>query len=116
MAIVSKLIAEPIIHPAATQSGIHLLLTGTSDTVGTTGAWHVLSNNINSVPRQARIEIDIRDIDQARRDKVVESVLSKVESVAKERGVTYKIEMINQDPPATAGKQVCTSELLHPAI
>ena len=85
---------------------LRLLVTGTSDTVGTTGAWHVLSNNINSVPRQARIEIDIRDIDQARRDKVVESVLAKVKSVAHERGVTYKVDMINQDPPATCGKQV----------
>ena len=66
----------------------------------------MLSNNINSVPREARIEIDIRDIDLARRDSVVKAVLDKVKAVAQERGVTYSVDMINQDPPATAGDQV----------
>ena len=73
--------------------------------MGTTGAWHVLSNNINSVPREARIEIDIRDIDLERRDAVVKSVHDKVKSVAEKRGVTYSIDMINQDPPATCADQ-----------
>ncbi len=87
-------------------------LAGARDTVGTTGAWHVLSNNINSVPREARIEIDIRDIDLARRDSVVKSVLDKVKAVAEERGVSYWVDMINQDPPATSADQV-SLHLLH---
>lgn len=74
--------------------------------MGTAGAWHVLSNNINSVSREAKIEIDIRDIDLERRDAVVKSVHEKVKSVAEKRGVTYSIDMINQDPPATCSKQV----------
>lgn len=74
--------------------------------MGTTGAWHVLSNNINSVPREARIEIDIRDIDLERRDAVVKSVHDKVKSVAQKRGVAYSIDMINKDPPATCADQV----------
>ena len=80
--------------------------TGTQDTVGTTGAWHVLSNNINSVPREARIEIDIRDINLERRDAVVKSVHDKVKNVAEKRGVAYSIDMINKDPPATCADQV----------
>ena len=87
-------------------------LAGARDTVGTTGAWHVLSNNINSVPREARIEIDIRDIDLVRRDSVVQSVLDKVKAVAEERGVSYWVDMINQDPPATSAHQV-SLHLLH---
>lgn len=87
---------------------MHLWATGTQDTVGTTGAWHVLSNNINSVPREAKIEIDIRDIDLERRDAVVKSVHEKVKNVAEKRGVTYSIDMINQDPPATCADQVFT--------
>ena len=74
--------------------------------MGTTGAWHVLSNNINSVPSEARIEIDIRDIDLAQRDGVVQSVLDKAKEVAEERGVTYKVDMINQDPPAKCADRV----------
>lgn len=69
----------------------------------------MLSNNINSVSREARIEIDIRDIDLERRDAVVKSVREKVKSVAEKRGVTYSIDMINQDPPATCAKQVLAS-------
>lgn len=71
----------------------------------------MLSNNINSVPREARIEIDIRDIDLARRDSVVKSVLDKVKAVAEERGVSYWVDMINQDPPATSGDQVSLHSL-----
>ena len=66
----------------------------------------MLSNNINSVPREARIEIDIRDIDLVRRDNVVKSVLDKVKAVAEESGVSYWVDMINQDPPATSAHQV----------
>lgn len=102
---------DPVL--AAAEVALHVeaqaKATGTSDTVGTTGAWHVLSNNINSVPREARIEIDIRDIDLQRRDKVVKSVLDKVKAVADERGVTFKVDMINQDPPATCGAQIVSA-------
>lgn len=66
----------------------------------------MLSNNINSVPREAKIEIDIRDIDLERRDAVVKSVHDKVKSVAEKRGVTYNIDMINQDPPNKCADQV----------
>lgn len=66
----------------------------------------MLSNNINSVPREARIEVDIRDINLERRDAVVKSVHDKVESVAQKRGVAYSIDMINKDPPATCADQV----------
>ena len=72
----------------------------------------MLSNNINSVPREARIEIDIRDIDLARRDGVVQSVLDKVKAVAEERGVSCWVDMINQDPPATSAHQV-SLHLIH---
>ncbi len=76
----------------------------------------MLSNNINSVPREARIEIDIRDIDLERRDSVVKSVLDKVQAVAEQRGVTYEVDMINQDPPATCGHQVGLSLLTYMCI
>lgn len=99
---------DPVL--AAAEVALHLeeyvLSQGTQDTVGTTGAWHVLSNNINSVPREARIEVDIRDINLERRDAVVKSVHDKVESVAQKRGVAYSIDMINKDPPATCADQV----------
>ena len=50
---------------------------GSHDAVGTTGAWHIKSNAINAVPKEARIEVDIRDIDGRRRDQTVKSVQKK---------------------------------------
>lgn len=48
------------------------------DAVGTTGYWDISPNAVNSVPRVARLEIDVRDIDGARRDATVASILEKV--------------------------------------
>ena len=58
------------------------------------------------MPKEARIEVDIRDIDLARRDAVVESLLQKVKAVSQQRGLQYKIEQINQDPPTACADQV----------
>lgn len=49
--------------------------TGAIDAVGTTGFVQLGPNAMNSVPRDAKLEIDIRDIDAARRDATVKSVL-----------------------------------------
>ena len=51
------------------------LAAGAIDAVGTTGYVQLGPNTMNSVPREARLEIDIRDIDAARRDATVEKVL-----------------------------------------
>ncbi len=44
------------------------------DAVGTTGLFEISPNAVNSVPRGARLEIDVRDIDGARRDATVASI------------------------------------------
>lgn len=51
---------------------------GAVDAVGTTGFWEVSPNAVNSVPRGARLEIDVRDIDGPRRDATVASIKAKV--------------------------------------
>ena len=48
---------------------------GAIDAVGTTGFVQIGPNSMNSVPREAKLEIDIRDIDAARRDRTLSSVL-----------------------------------------
>ena len=48
---------------------------GAIDAVGTTGFLQIGPNSMNSVPREAKLEIDIRDIEAARRDRTVASVL-----------------------------------------
>jgi len=55
--------------------------TGAIDAVGTTGYVQIGPNTMNSVPREAKLEIDLRDIDADRRDSTVQSVL-KVSSTS----------------------------------
>lgn len=40
-----------------------------------TGLFEIGPNTVNSVPREAKLEIDIRDINATRRDAIVASVL-----------------------------------------
>ncbi|PNH09430.1 N-carbamoyl-L-amino acid hydrolase [Tetrabaena socialis] len=79
----------------------HVLGTGSGDTVGTTGTFEVSPGAINSVPREARLAIDIRDTDGPRRDSVVEGVLASAADIAHRRKVRVASRIINQDPPAT---------------
>jgi N-carbamoyl-L-amino-acid hydrolase len=72
-----------------------VLATGSVDTVGTVGVCDVFPGAVNSIPSRARIEVDVRDIDEARRD----SVLAKIRSACEEIGV-------NADPPAQCASSV----------
>jgi N-carbamoyl-L-amino-acid hydrolase len=80
--------------------------TGAIDTVGTTGICEIHPGAINSIPSQATLGIDIRDIDGARRDLAVQQVLEDIEEIGSKRGVAFEIEMINSDPPASSDPAV----------
>lgn len=75
--------------------------TGAIDTVGTVGVCEVFPGAVNSIPSRVRLETDIRDIDAARRDSVINTLKSACADVASRRGVTIATEMVNADPPAT---------------
>ena len=80
--------------------------TGAIDTVATVGVLKVGPGAINSVPRTAEMEIDVRDIDGKRRDDVVAKIIAKGEEIAARRKVRWAYEMINADPPATCAPKV----------
>ena len=48
--------------------------TGAIDTVGTVGVCEVFPGAVNSIPSRVRLETDIRDIDGARRDSVLDAL------------------------------------------
>jgi ureidoglycolate amidohydrolase len=75
--------------------------TGAIDTVGTVGLCEVFPGAVNSIPSRVRLETDIRDIDAARRDTVIDKLKTACEEVAERRGVSIRTEMVNADPPAT---------------
>jgi N-carbamoyl-L-amino-acid hydrolase len=78
---------------------------GSINTVATTGFCEVYPNAVNSVPSRVKLEIDIRDVEQARRDQVIRNVIQGVEQVCTRRGIKYSVEIINIDPPAKSGSE-----------
>ena len=77
--------------------------TGAIDTVGTVGVCDIFPGAVNSIPSRVKIEIDVRDIDGARRDAVLRAIDEACGRVAERRGVKLKKEVLNADPPAQSG-------------
>lgn len=80
--------------------------TGAIDSVGTVGVCDVFPGAVNSVPSRTRLEVDVRDIDEARRDQVLVRISAACDEVAVRRGVTVRIEPINADPPAQSSPRI----------
>jgi len=74
--------------------------TGVIDTVATTGICDIFPRAVNSVPSRAKMEIDIRDIEGARRDRVLQKIKEAAQEIAKRRRITLTHELLNADPPA----------------
>jgi ureidoglycolate amidohydrolase len=80
--------------------------TGAVDTVGTTGVCQVFPGAVNSVPSRTLLEIDVRDIDGARRDSVLDRIRRSCDEVSRARGVTVSVQPINADPPASCAPEL----------
>jgi ureidoglycolate amidohydrolase len=80
--------------------------TGATDTVGTVGVCEVFPGAINSIPSRVRLEIDVRDIDQARRDGVLGALSKACEEIAARRRVMVRKEVINADAPAQSSTAI----------
>lgn len=79
---------------------------GSINTVATTGFCEVYPNAVNSVPSRVKLEIDVRDVEQSRRDQVIRNIIQGVEQVCTRRDIKYSVDIINIDPPAKAGSEV----------
>jgi ureidoglycolate amidohydrolase len=80
--------------------------TGAIDTVGTVGVCEVFPGAVNSIPSLVKLETDIRDIDKARRDSVLEALRNKCAEVATRRGVSITTELVNADPPTESDAEI----------
>jgi ureidoglycolate amidohydrolase len=79
---------------------------GRADTVATTGICLVHPGACNSIPNWVVLEIDARDTELASRDRVVDRIRQAVDRIAHRRGVRAEVEVLNADPPASAGREV----------
>ena len=75
--------------------------TGAIDTVGTVGVCDVFPGAVNSIPSRVQLTTDVRDIDGARRDRVLAALAEAASEVSARRGVKITSELINADPPTT---------------
>jgi N-carbamoyl-L-amino-acid hydrolase len=80
--------------------------TGAIDTVGTVGVCEVFPGAVNSIPSRVKLETDIRDIDRARRDSVLDALRGKCTEAAARRGVNISTELVNADPPTTSDEAI----------
>ncbi len=82
---------------------------GSPDTVATTGVCRVHPGAINSIPERVTLEIDVRDIDQEPRDRVIASIGRAVGEIAAGRGVAAILECLNSDPPARSSDLIMSA-------
>ncbi|GLT42224.1 hypothetical protein SLA2020_162370 [Shorea laevis] len=86
---------------------IHVLESGSLDTVGTVGILELHPGAINSIPSKAHLEIDTRDIDEKRRNTVIEKIHQSANTIAKNRRVNLsEFTIVSQDPPALSEKSI----------
>lgn len=80
----------------------HAALTlGTIDTVATVGICSVHPGAVNSVPSRVDLELDLRDTDPARRERVMNAIRASAKDIAHRRQVTIDESPVNADQPAT---------------
>ncbi|GLT99470.1 hypothetical protein SLE2022_169070 [Rubroshorea leprosula] len=85
----------------------HVLESGSIDTVGTVGILDLHPGAINSIPSKAHMEIDTRDIDEKRRNTVIQKIHQSANTIAKNRRVSLsEFKIVNQDPPALSEKSI----------
>ncbi|MBK9125789.1 MAG: M20 family metallo-hydrolase [Chloroflexi bacterium] len=69
------------------------------DAVATVGLCHVYPGAVNSIASRVTLEIDIRDIDLASRDRMVEQVGAAAHAVAVAREIDIERTVLNADRP-----------------
>ncbi len=74
-------------------------LSAAIDTVATTGVCDVFPGAVNSIPSRVKLDIDVRDIDGARRDHVLRSITDAAGEIAQRRDLAINAELLNADAP-----------------
>jgi ureidoglycolate amidohydrolase len=85
------------------------LTSGSIDSVATVGILDIHPRAVNSVPSKTFMTVDVRDIDLARRDRMVEHIKQATETICRERKLLAKVETLNADPPASCDDLVVTT-------
>jgi ureidoglycolate amidohydrolase len=80
--------------------------TGSTDTCGTVGKCQIYPGAVNSIPSRVEMDVDIRDTDEQRRNRVLREIEQACGQVAARRKVQVRVTPINADAPATCSPRV----------
>jgi ureidoglycolate amidohydrolase len=80
--------------------------TGSIDTCGTVGKCQIYPGAVNSIPSRVEMDVDIRDTDEQRRNRVLREIEQACAQVAARRKVQVRVTPINADAPATCSSHV----------
>jgi ureidoglycolate amidohydrolase len=80
--------------------------TGSIDTCGTVGKCQIYPGAVNSIPSRVEMDVDIRDTDEQRRNRVLREIEQACAQVAARRRVQVRVTPINADAPATCSPRV----------
>jgi N-carbamoyl-L-amino-acid hydrolase len=84
----------------------HTLATGAIDSVATVGTCDVYPGAVNSVPGRVTLQLDIRDIDPIRRERIMQAVRRDVEDLSARREVSITESLVNADDPALCSPHI----------
>jgi ureidoglycolate amidohydrolase len=82
---------------------------GAVDTVATVGVCEVFPGAVNSIPSRVTMTLDIRDTDQARRNRAMQTIERASQNISAKRGVSIQSELLNADAPAECAPEVRTA-------
>jgi len=80
--------------------------TGSIDTCGTVGKCQIYPGAVNSIPSRVEMDVDIRDTDEQRRNRVLREIEQACGQVAAKRKLQVRVSPINADAPATCSPRV----------
>ena len=80
--------------------------TGSIDTCGTVGKCQIYPGAVNSIPSRVEMDVDLRDTDEQRRNRVLHEIEQACAQVAARRKLQVKVTPINADAPATCSPRV----------
>ena len=79
---------------------------GSADTVATVGMCDVFPGAVNSIPSRVEMDVDIRDTDEQRRNRVLREIEQACVQVAARRKLQVRVTPINADAPASCSPRV----------
>jgi allantoate deiminase len=78
----------------------------TGTTVGTVGQLGLKPGGINIIPGEVAFTLDLRDMDQGRRDRVEERIVGGIEKICEKRGIGLETKLLQRNNPVPCSKLV----------